>query len=149
MTMARYSPFESLLPLALRDSAIWEQDLFGFGRGFPIDVYESATGFSIEASLPGVKPANLKVTATSFTITIRATTGDAGDPEKKTGEKGKKAGDYVRRERYSGVMTRVIELPEAINPTRIEASYKHGVLTLDVPKAGEAESTSVNIEVGE
>lgn len=148
MTMARYSPFESLLPLMLRDSTLWGPDLFGSSRGFPIDVYESETGFDIEASLPGVKPEDLKVTATSFTITIRATTGHTGEPEKKAEEKGKKAGDYVRRERYTGVMTRVIELPEAINPTRIKASYKHGVLKLEAAKAGEAESTSVNIEVG-
>lgn len=147
MTLARYSPIESLLPLAWRDSSLMWPDVFGFGRGFPVDIYESETGFTIEASLPGVKPADLKVTATSSTITIRTTTGEAGEPEKKA--KAKKDGGYVRRERYTGVMTRVIELPEAINPTKITASYAHGVLVLEAPKAGESEAMSVPIEVGE
>jgi HSP20 family protein len=148
MSMARYSPFESLIPPALRDSSLWGLDLFGFGHHFPVDVYERENGFDIEASLPGVKPEDLKVTATSFTITIRATSGGSAEAEKKAEEEGKK-GDYVRRERYMGVMTRVIELPEAINPTKIKASYKHGVLTLEAPKAGATESASVNIEVGD
>lgn len=149
MAMSRYNPFESLIPPILRDSSLWGMDLFGFGHHFPVDIYERENGFEIDASLPGVKPEDLKVTATSFTITIRATTGDSEPSEKKTEEQGKKLGDYVRRERYSGVMTRVIELPEAINPTQIKANYKHGVLKLEAPKAGAAESTTVNVEVGE
>ncbi|HEX9037487.1 MAG TPA: Hsp20/alpha crystallin family protein [Ktedonobacterales bacterium] len=147
MSMTRYSPFESLLPLALRDSALWGPDLFGFGYNLPVDVAETEKGFIIEASLPGVKPEDLKVTATSMAITIRATAGHAIDQEAKEVEK--KAASYVRHERYSGVMTRVIELPEAINPARIKAAYKHGLLTIEAPKVGEAESTAITVKVDE
>jgi HSP20 family protein len=92
---------------------------------------------------------DLKVTATSFTITIRATTGDSVESEQRAEEQGKKMGGYVRHERYSGAMTRVIELPEAINPTQIRATYKQGVLKLEAPKAGATESTTVNVQAGE
>jgi HSP20 family protein len=149
MAMSRYNPFESLIPPILRDSSLWGMDLFGFGRSFPVDIYEREALFDIEAALPGVKPEDLIVTATNFMITIRATTGDSVESEQRAEEQGKKLGGYVRRERYSGVMTRVIELPEAINPTQIKATYKHGVLKLEAPKTGAAESTTVNIQVGE
>jgi HSP20 family molecular chaperone IbpA len=149
MAMSRYNPFESLIPPILRDSSLWGMDLFGFGRSFPVDIYERVAQFDIEAALPGVKPEDLKVMATSFTITIRAATSDSVESEHRAEEQGKRPGGYVRRERYSGVMTRVIELPEAINPTQVRANYKHGVLKLEAPKAGAAESTTVNIQVGE
>ena len=46
-------------------------------------------------------------------------------------------------------MTRVIDLPDLINPDKIKATYKHGVLILDVPKAGESKPKKVDITVAE
>ena len=163
MSMVRYSPFDSMWPLTMRDAMdrllddgfppAWRMDLFGIGRRFPVDVYEDKLNYVIEASLPGVKPEDLKVTATGSTITIRATTGDDEKLEKQ--ENGAKATDskkpdtYVQRERYTGEMMRVIDLPESINADKITASYRHGVLTLDVPKAGESQTKKIDIAVKE
>ena len=162
MSMIRYNPFDSTLPLTMRDAMdrlleqsfapTWRSDLFAIGRGFPVDVYEDELNYVIEASMPGVKPENLKVTATANAVTIRATTtnGENGAKRDKAAEpKGKKTGDYVRRERYSGEVTRVIDLPDAINPAKIKASYKHGVLTLEVPKIEEATPRKIDIIVEE
>ena len=99
--------------------------------------------------MPGVKPEDLKVTATANAVSIRATTTGLQKQEKSAEPKGKKTGDYVRRERYSGEVTRVIDLPDAINPAKIKASYKHGVLTLEVPKVEEVTPRKIDIVVEE
>ena len=159
MSMIRYNPFDSTLPLTMRDAMdrlleesfapTWRTNLFAIGRGFPVDVYEDELHYVIEASMPGVKPEDLKVTATANAVTIRATTMRNEKDEKKAEPKGKTSGDYVRRERYSGEVTRVIDLPDAINPAKIKASYKHGVLTLEVPKVEEVTPRKIDIVVEE
>jgi HSP20 family protein len=159
MSMTRYNPFDSTLPLTMHDAMdrlleesfapTWRTDLFGIGRGFPVDVYEDELNYVIEASLPGIKPDQLKVTATGNTITIRTTTEHDEKQEKKAESKDKKSGSYVRRERYHGEMTRFIDLPDPISPDKITATYKHGVLTLEVPKAGESKPKKIDINVEE
>lgn len=165
MSMIRYNPFDATLPLTMHDamdrllaesfSPTWRTELFGIGRGVPVDVYEDDMRYVIEASMPGVKPEDLKVTATGTTVTIRAMTASEEEPEKKADPKDTrdtrdmKSRSYVRRERFQGEMTRVIELPEPIMPDKITATYKHGVLTLEAPKVGESKPKKVNIVVEE
>jgi HSP20 family protein len=137
-------------------SPTWRMDLFGVGRRFPVDVFEDESSYVIEAALPGVKPKDLKVSATGSTITIRATTEhDEKREQREQREKEAKAPEskrpdaYVRRERYTGAMMRVIDLPESINAEKIKASYQHGVLTLEVPKTGESQTRQIEIVVAE
>jgi HSP20 family protein len=159
MSLMRYDPFATALPMTMRDAMdrlleegftpTWRSDLFAIGRGFPVDVYEDEMQYVIEASMPGIKPDEFKVTATSTAITIRATTLREEKEGKDADSKDKKSGSYVRRERYTGEVTRVIDLPDLINPDKIKATYKHGVLVLDVPKAGESKPKKVDITVAE
>lgn len=104
--------------------------------------------------MPGIKPDELNVTATASAITIRAVTAHGEKPETEAvtepnGKKAVKSGAYVQRERYSGEVTRVIDFPSAIVPESVKATYKHGVLTLEVPKAGESKPRTVDIVVQE
>jgi len=108
---------------------------------FPMDVIEKDDEYVIEASLPGVKPEQLQITATENTLTIRATT--KAEEEEKKG----KEGTYVRRERYSGEISRTIGLPMPIDPDKITAVYAHGVLTLQVPKASKAQPKQISVQV--
>lgn len=158
MSIARYDPFD-VMPRTMREAMdrlleqsftpAWGTDLLAFGRGFPIDVYEDERNYVIEASLPGIKPEELKVTATGNAITIRANTAYDEKQQKKAETKDTRAGAYVRRERYSGEIVRVVDLPDPITPDKIKATYKHGVLTLEVPKAGEAKPRKIEIAVEE
>lgn len=164
MSLSQYDPFDVLMPRTMREAMdrlleqgfapAWGTDILAVGRGFPIDVYEDELNYVIEASLPGIKPDDLKVTATDSSVTIRANTSYDEKQQKKAEPKetkaGKeKAGVYVRRERYIGEVVRVVDLPEPINPAKIKASYKHGVLTLEAPKVGEAKPRTIQIAVEE
>lgn len=164
MSLTRYDPFDATLPMTMRDAMerlleqsfapVWRTDFFAIGRGFLVDVFEDEMNYVVEASMPGVKPDELTVSATENTITIRAIpaheTKDAKDAkDAKVESNGKKSGAYVRRERYVGEVTRVIELPAPISPEKIKANYRHGVLTLEAPKAGARKPRKIDIVVEE
>lgn len=155
MALAPREPFEEWLstPLeglvSLRDamnrlvsSSVIPPRLLGpFGRILPVDVRETDSEFVIDASLPGIKPAEMQITATDNTITIRAT--------RKTEEETTGTGTYVRRERYEGEMSRIIELPSPIDPNKVTATYEHGVLVLHAPKTEAAKARQIAVTVQE
>jgi HSP20 family protein len=116
MSMIWKDPFEALMPLReavnrlFEDSFVWPGRLEVFtGRTFPVDVYETKDqqGYIVEASLPGVNPEDISISAMGDTLTIHYVT--------KSEEKVEKP-NYVRRERFEGVMTRMVTLPTHILP---------------------------------
>lgn len=151
MAMTRWDPVESVMPLRDVMSRLLEEsfvpprglELFTVGRGFPIDIYETDNDYIVEAAMPGMKADAIQITAVGDTLTIRAKT--AEEQEKKE-EQDKQKGAYVRRERYSGEVTRTIELPSLINADKVEATYQHGILTLRVPKAEEVKPKTIVVK---
>ena len=149
MSLTKWDPFESIVPLRDAMNCLFEEsfisprfELFTFGRTFPLDVYEAEdhVSYVVHASLPGLKPEEVQITALGDTITIKTTKKE----EKKEEEK-----SYVRRERYEGEMIRTIVLPGGIKPEAIEATYEHGVLTLHIPKAEEVKPKQIAVKIKE
>jgi HSP20 family protein len=149
MSLRRWEPFQELTPLReamnrlLEDSFVGMRRFEPFGRTPPVDLRETETEYVIEASLPGVKPEELQITATPDQITIRATK----KAEAKTEEE--KGGTYVRHERYEGELSRTILLPTSVNPEGATAKYEHGVLTLTLPKSPHAAAKQIPVHVNE
>ena len=52
-----------------------------------------------------------------------------------------------RRERAYGSFRRTIELPAGVDAAKIEAKFKDGVLTIDLPKTKEAQDRVKQIPV--
>lgn len=155
MALTPWEPFEELPPLREAMNRLWEESMLGprrmgwpgfgwlaqLGRTFPVDVRETETDYILEASLPGMKPDEIQVSAAGNTLTIHAET----THEQKT----EKAGTYVRQERYEGEVVRSITLPGAIDRAKIAATYEHGVLTLHVPKTEETKGQVIKVQVKE
>jgi HSP20 family protein len=146
MSMMRREPFEALMPLRdamnrlFEESFFWPGRLESFiGRSFPVDVYESKDqqGYVVEAALPGAKPEDISVSAEGNTLTISYAT---------KGEQKEEKPNYVRRERYEGEMSRTITLPTQIQPEKVEATYEHGVLKLQVPKSEAAKPSKIQVK---
>ena len=92
------------------------------------DVKETEDGYELEMDLPGFKKEEVSVELNNGYITIRAAKGlDEDEKEKKTGK-------YIRRERYSGACERSFYVGEGVTQQDIKASFKHGILKLDIPK---------------
>lgn len=66
--------------------------------------------------------------------------------ERKTEKKDEKKGTYQYFERQQGSFTRGFKLPEHVNASKIKATYKDGVLELEIPKTGASRALQVNID---
>ena len=101
-----------------------------------LDVYETDDDLVVKASVPGIKPEDIKVTIVANTVTIEG--------ETKCDEE-VKAESYVYRERSFGRFRRLVTLPRSVSPDDASAEFENGVLTLTVPKAKEAKTRSIKI----
>jgi HSP20 family protein len=102
----------------------------------PVNVREEKDHYVITAALPGVRPEDVQIEATSNAITISGETTDEREVDE---------GEYVRRERRFGRFFRMLELPVEINAEGAEASFENGVLTLRVPKSEATKPKQVRV----
>jgi HSP20 family protein len=102
----------------------------------PLDITENENEFIIKASLPGVRPEDIQITARGDTITIRG--------EMKAEEE-KKDDHYHLRERRFGQFQRTVVLPAPINADQAKSEFENGVLTLTLPKAEEAKPKQIKL----
>jgi len=102
-----------------------------------VDVIQEADRFVIIADLPGMKREDIDITLNGNTLSISG--------EKKF-ENETKEGSYFRSERYSGRFHRSLEMPHSVDSSRIEATYKDGVLTIGLPKSEEAKPKQIKVQ---
>lgn len=96
------------------------------------DIRETGDKYILEVDLPGYKKEDIKIDVTEGYLTINAKT----DHEEKKEEKG----NYVRRERFTGECTRSFYVGEDVKTNEIKASFKNGILILEVPKVNPEDS---------
>jgi HSP20 family protein len=102
----------------------------------PLDITENENEFVVKASLPGLKPEDVQITAHGDTLTIRG--------EMKA-EQEKKDEHFHLRERRYGHFQRTVSLSTPISPDKAQARFENGVLTLTLPKAEEAKPKQIKI----
>jgi len=127
MTIVRWDPF--------RD--------FGFSAPNtwmpPVDIFQSSDHeLVLKAELPDMAREDIDITIENFVLTI-------------TGEK-KAVGDvkdeqYHHMERRYGSFSRSFSLPQTVDPNRVSAEYKNGVLTIKLPLREEAKPRSIKVDV--
>ncbi|MFQ5505014.1 MAG: Hsp20/alpha crystallin family protein [Planctomycetota bacterium] len=101
-----------------------------------VDVIETPQAYLLRAEVPGIDPDDVDVTLTGDTLTIR------GDKklEEKLGDQ-----SWHMTERLAGSFERSFNLPTPVSAKDIEAEARHGVLTIKVMKAEEAQPHRVSI----
>lgn len=103
-----------------------------------IDVVDGKESIKIEAEMPGIGVGDLHVSATDNAITIKA--------EKKVSKKDE-GENYLVREIGYGAYERTIPLPESVDIERARASFKKGMLWIDIPKTEECAKKCRDIKV--
>ena len=91
------------------------------------DVKNVENGYEVSIDLPGFKKDEIKLELKNGYLTIFA---EKGLDKDEKDEKDK----YIRRERYTGSMSRSFYVGENLTEKDIHAKYENGILTLDVPK---------------
>ena len=104
----------------------------------PVDVIENASGITLIADLPGVPKDGLSVDIEADTLTIAGETAVAM-PQGMAATHAE-----VTLPRYRRVFT----LSKELDPEKLSAELKNGVLTLRIGKAAHAQPRKVEIKVG-
>ena len=140
MVMGYADPFETLFAfqraLENRLSSDWlGTSTAAMGTYPPINVFQQGDDLVAIVELPGVNKGDLNIQAKETTIRIA----------------GQKTIDYPenvslhRRERLSGIFDRTLAVPMQIDPDRIQAEYKDGLLALFIPRAEKDKPRTIEV----
>lgn len=102
-----------------------------------VDVYQTDSDVIIVSPIAGVDPELIDISATEDTITI--------DGERKS-EHTTATNDVIMQEIYWGTFSRTVSLPVPCVVDKASASFKHGVLVINVPKAGKAKKRTIKVK---
>jgi HSP20 family protein len=104
-----------------------------------VDILETENELVLKADLPEVDPNKVEIQLENGTLTLQ---GERKFEEQKTGK-----GGYHRIERSYGSFVRAFSLPDTVDPEKVKADYKAGVLTVTLPKKEIAKPKSVKVEI--
>ena len=114
-------------------------DLPGWSNRQPlVDVREEKDRYVLEAELPGLTEKDVEVKIEENLLTISS----AKSEEKQDSRQG-----YLMRERRFASFQRSFVLPNDVDREKVEASFKNGLLTLNVHKKPEAQPKNIQIKV--
>jgi HSP20 family protein len=106
----------------------------------PLNLYDAGDRYVLLAQLPGVTPADIDLTITGETLTIRG--------ERKRAE-GVKDDSYRRQERPMGRWARTVSLPDRVDSLQVAATFSNGILSVNIPKAESAKPRHISVATAE
>jgi len=111
---------------------------FGFPLNPAVDIAERDDAYEIIAELPGLDENDIGDDLANGVLTIKG---------EKRAEKEEKKKSYYVSERSFGSFVRSFALPDGVDPAKIEATFKNGVLTVVLPKTVEAKQSAKKIAI--
>lgn len=107
------------------------------------DVRDDEDHYTVSVDLPGYKKEDVTAQLENGYLTISAQRGVEKDEEPKD----KKAGGYIRRERWTGACSRSFYVGDQVKETDIKAKMENGILTLIIPKTPELQPQQSRIAI--
>src|SRR6267154_5377270 len=101
-----------------------------------VNVYQDKDQFTVVVELPGLKKEEIEITLHDDTLTISG--------ERKREESGEQ--EFLT-ERLYGKFQRSLTLPTAVDAEKVKASYKDGLLQVELPKAEEAKPKQIEVDL--
>jgi len=141
-----WSPFDRLATLRDEMNRLFEGSLPGFGQnlGFfsgwspALDLFEDKDTVFVQVELPGMKREDIDISLHDGALTISG--------ERKQQSEARE-GETFRSERYFGRFHRTVTLPTAVDANRVKATYKEGILTVELPKTEEAKPKQIQVNI--
>ena len=113
------------------DEAFWGKKNPLYGKHaqnmMKTDIRETDSSYELDVDLPGFKKDEINVQLKDGYLTLTAAKGLDKDSQDKKG-------NYIRKERYAGTMSRSFYVGEAVNEEDVHAKYEDGILKISVPK---------------
>ena len=146
MNVVRWSPWREMTTLQNRINRFFDDDFFpalrfdkelGIGSWRPVvDIYDEGDTIVIKAELPGVDKKDIEVDLKDHVLTLKG---------ERNYENEVKEDNYYRKERAFGRFNRSFTLPADVDPEKIKADFKDGVLKIDIPKPEEKKPKKLTV----
>jgi HSP20 family protein len=136
--LTRWDPFAELTELRSRFDRMLEDLGDGHAREWTpaVDLVRENGHLVVRADIPGLKPEEVSIEVEHGVLSL---SGKHEQTEEKTGER------FVRRERRYGAFSRRMTLPEGVDPKKIKAVTRDGVLEVTIPLPKEPAPEPVTI----
>jgi HSP20 family protein len=106
----------------------------GFGYKIATDLFETPDFIEVDMDIPGVKKTDIEITTNNLDqITVSVHKGSDGN--------------LAREERFIGIASRTVFLPDHAIPNETIATYEDGVLRLKIPKSHQESEPKSTIEI--
>jgi len=106
-------------------------------NGYPtVDIYDNDENIVITAELPGINKTDIVIDVKDRVLTLK---GERSFDNEVKEEK------YYCRERTFGKFQRAFRLPADVDPEKINADYKDGILKIDIPKPEEQKPKKITV----
>jgi len=103
-----------------------------------VDIAAGEKSYTISVEVPGVEEKDVKVEMAGDTLTISGEKKHEGEEKEK---------NYYRMERSYGLFQRVLTLPEDTDRDGVSATFKNGVLTINIPRLTATPTDVKQIEI--
>ena len=105
---------------------------------FPsVNIWADTDEATVTSEIPGINPEALEISVAGKTLTLRG----SRDAEPVTAEE-----SYHRRERWYGQFSRAIELPFTVEADKVKATFRKGVLYINLPRAEAEKPKKITIK---
>jgi len=145
--LTTWSPFDRLTSLREEMNRLLDGSLAAFGtRDFglfsgwnpALDIYQDKDNVYVKVELPGMKREEIDISLHDGMLTI------AGERKQ---EVEVREGETFRNERFFGRFHRTVTLPTQVDGDRVKATYRDGILTVELPKSEEAKPKQIAVNV--
>ncbi len=134
-----YGEFDNMIQSMERTfETLWGDAMMAATHPVPMDIFEKDDALFVRASLPGIRPEDVEVTAEKNVLTIRGET----RAEWETSEP-----KVYRRENRYGQFTRSVRLPEGYLPEKAVATFDNVVVLIHIPRDQAPQGKVHRIEV--
>ena len=101
-----------------------------------VDVYQTPTDIIVQTMVAGVKPDDLEISVSRDVVNIRGEREESRVIDED---------NYFTKELYWGKFSRTISLPEEVEPEEVEATEKHGLLTVKIKKVDKEKKNNIKV----
>ncbi len=102
-----------------------------------IDVYQTPTDIIVQTMVAGVKPEDLEITIARDMMTIRGKREESRTVNEE---------NYFSKELYWGKFSRTVTLPQEVEPEEVEATERHGLLTIRLHKVDKEKKNQIRVK---
>lgn len=102
-----------------------------------VDVYQTPTDIVVQTMIAGVKPEDLELSIARDIITISGKREENRNIDEE---------NYFTKELYWGKFSRTISLPLEVEPEEVEATEKHGLVTVKIKKVDKEKKNTIKVK---